>query len=110
MKTISFLFVAALLAGAACRSAETSRIDSNVPVNSSSNQQNLNLSANSPGNTLSNTATPANSTVNADMLRQIEAQQAETADPRNAANKAGNTNGNQPLSKKPAGSSQRQTW
>ena len=103
MKKISLLFVVAVLACAGCQSAQTSTTNSNSPVN----QQNSNIPAvNSPANILSNKnqTSQANRTADPELLKQIEAQQLETADPRKAANK--NTSANN----KPSNSAQRQPW
>ena len=94
MKKIILLLVFAILAISSCSKAKTSNVSANTPVNSTTS-----VNTNSPVNTnLSNTnlsnqttVSETKSEVNSEMLKQIEAQQLETADPRkvtkqNAAN------------------------
>jgi hypothetical protein len=107
MKTISFLIIFAILAISSCSKAKTS----NISVNNSTQPVNS-VNTNSPlmNSNLSNQSrlSETKSEVNSDILKQIEAQQLETADPRKAA-KQDQTNNNQPP-KKTTSSSGKQTW
>jgi hypothetical protein len=106
MKKISFLFIVAALACAACRQAQTSTTNSNIQSNSAANQPNSNVLVNSSTNILQNSDKPSqtNSGADPELIKQIEAQQLETADPRKAANKRTST------SNKQSNSPQRQNW
>lgn len=104
MKKISLLLVIAILA-ISCSKAKTSNTAVNNPVilSNSNNNANSILSNINNQNSLSET----NTSVNAEMLKQIENQQLETADPRKAVNK-NIENGNQsPKNPKTTG---KQTW
>lgn len=104
MKKLSLLFVVAVLACAACRQVQTANTNSNIQSNSPTNQQNSNILVNSSTNFLQNMnqSSQTEQTADPELLKQIEAQQLETADPRKASNKT--------ITNKPSGTSQRQTW
>jgi hypothetical protein len=96
MKKIIILVAFAILANAACSKAKTA----NSNVNSQTvltNSPNLNSS---PNLSLSNQngTSETKSEVNAEMLKQIEAQQLETADPRKVT-KQNTANTNQTVKK-----------
>jgi hypothetical protein len=106
MNKLSFLFLVAVFACASCRQAQTANTGSNIQSNSPVNQQNSNILVNSSTNILQNMNQSSQTEQKADpeLLKQIEAQQLETADPRKASNRS--VNGNN----KTSGSSPRQTW
>ncbi|MEK7724168.1 MAG: hypothetical protein AAB336_07470, partial [Acidobacteriota bacterium] len=84
MKTISFLIIFAILAISSCSKAKTS----NITVNNSTQTVNsVNINTPLINSNISNQSklSETKSEVNSDILKQIEAQQLETADPRKAA-------------------------
>lgn len=87
MKTFNLLLLFAILGIISCSKAKTSNASVNTqtppPVVSASNSN-----TNSNANSLNKSGiTQTQSEVNSEMLRKIEAQQLETADPRRVANK-----------------------
>jgi hypothetical protein len=103
MKKISLLLVIAIW-GISCSKAKTSNNSANNPVIlSNTNNANSILSNTNNQNGLSET----NTSVNAEMLKQIEDQQLETADPRKAVNKNIENSNQSPKNPKTSG---KQTW
>jgi hypothetical protein len=105
MKKISLLLIFATLAIISCSKAKTSNISTNNPTSSPQN-----AAVNSAPNisiSNQNSVSATKSEVNSEMLKQIESQQLETADPRKVTKqKAANSN-QSPKQTAPAG---RQTW
>ena len=106
MKKFIVLFVVAVFVAAACRQSPTPTTNSNIRSNSAANQPNSNVLVNSSTNILpnANQTLQTNSGADPELLKQIEAQQLETADPRKAANKSSSA------SNKQSNSPQRQNW
>lgn len=94
MKKLSFLAFGAVFVFASCSQPAASNVATNIQTNSAVNQP---TSSNKRTEILQNknTISETNSKVDAQMLKQIEDQQRETADPRSAANKTVTTNTNQ---------------
>lgn len=88
-----------------CSKAKTSNTSANNPVILSNSNNNANpiLSNINNQNSLSET----NTSVNAEMLKQIENQQLETADPRKAVNRNTENSNQSPKNPKTSG---KQTW
>lgn len=104
MKKIGLLLVIAILS-ISCSKAKTSNTSANNPViltNVNANNSNSILNT-SNQNRLSET----NTSVNAEMLKQIENQQLETADPRKAVNRNTENSNQTPKNPKTTG---KQTW
>lgn len=102
MKKISLLFVIAILA-ISCSKVKTSNTSANNPVILSNTNNTSSILNKNNQNGLSET----NTAVNAEMLKQIENQQRETADPRKAVNKNIENSNQSPKNPKTAG---KQTW
>lgn len=102
MKKISFLLFIAFLA-ISCSKAKTSNTSVNNPVilTNANNANSILNTSNQNGLSETNTA------VNSEMLKQIENQQLETADPRKAANKNIENSNQSPKNSKTSG---KQTW
>ena len=106
MKKLIIFIVFAVLATASCSKPKTLSNSTNNQVNLS-NSANVNSIPNTNNSNLTDTSR-TKSAVNGEMLKQIESQQSETADPRKVV-KESKVNSNQ-TPKKTAGSSERQTW
>lgn len=110
MKKLSFLLVGGALMLFSCGKPTVSNLSANNQLNSSNSNYNQPV-ANNSNNILqiANRTPETNAQANAEVLKQIQSQQLETADPRRAANRNISANSNQPVQKN-SGSSQRQTW
>ena len=106
MKKISLLLFLAFLAFS-CTKAKNSNTSKSNPVilTNSNNTNNANLILSNTNN--QNGLSETNTSVNSEMLKQIQNQQMETADPRKAVNK-NKENSNQ--SPKTSNTSKKQTW
>lgn len=104
MKKNIFLIVFATLAIASCSKTKTADISANNSANLANSVNTNSVKTNSVTNSnvsIQNKVSETKSEVNSEMLKQIEAQQLETADPRKITNKA---NSNQsPKKTVPAG-------
>lgn len=105
MKKLSLLIVFTVLAIASCSKPQTSNVSTN---NQANNQAELRNSANVNSISLTNNSNLTNSSepnpaANSNLLKQIEAQQLETADPRKVTKENKSNTNQSPKKTVPAG-------